>query len=184
MLRKFILIFYALAFTDCQNKSTINLAQAEALLKKTIHFPLIIEEKIDLEDWSTARKMRKMGLDKNGYVLLNTHFFYRGKRILFTPKAQPFLGKHYLKRDIWGETRIQVIQQGVKNLDKIVAIKFARNANRATIMYKIKYSNLNPFSNLNSSISGSDDDIHMISFEFVNGKWINIQYPGEEFMGW
>ncbi|MFC0185410.1 hypothetical protein SAMN04515674_103193 [Pseudarcicella hirudinis] len=178
--KRFILSISIFLVISCKKPQLLDEPLARQLILKTFSFPVLIEEEFNLNSFTTAREMKALKLDKRGYVCLNAHFFDNRKRIVFTRKARPFLGKISVKESFWSKNIYQTLKLGVLHFERISSISFSHDGHRAKIRFKVK-TQLTPFYPLRTNPDWWE---HEVAFYFSGYSWNYEPNPREEFMGW
>lgn len=139
-----ILFTATIILTSCSYGKLDKQTAMDAITREK-SFPVILDYDIYCSDPAHARKIEKVGLEKEGLVTIQQtqKLVDAGKPlILFTSKAQAYLLPTPEKDKA---LNIQKVKISEENLTKIISIKEDRSSNTAIVTYMTSYKNLTPF---------------------------------------
>lgn len=152
------LLLVSSILVGCSSKPTPE--ELQALIVAQEGYPRQRDMTLDLANVYHAAYLTRAKLDEQGYVKVNTKLSARDpenmKRIEFTDKAKPFLigeveEKQQKSASLLGGTYRafnQKIATYKVDFDKILAVRFNKDANKAIVKYQAVFKGLTPFANV------------------------------------
>jgi hypothetical protein len=179
------LLLVSALVTDCSSKPSQE--ELQAIIVAQEGYPRQRDLTLDLANVYHAAYLTRAKLDEQGYVKVNTKVTINDsenlRRIEFTPKAKPFLigeveEKQQKSASLLGGTYAafnQKIATYKIDFNKILAVRFNKDEDKAIVKYEAVFKELTPFANV-----GAKDQERIQEGETVGKEAYLIKYE----QGW
>ena len=179
------LLLVSALVTGCSSKPSQE--ELQAIIVAQEGYPRQRDLTLDLANVYHAAYLTRAKLDEQGYVKVNTKVTINDsenlRRIEFTPKAKPFLigeveEKQQKSASLLGGTYAafnQKIATYKIDFNKILAVRFNKNEDKAIVKYEAVFKELTPFANV-----GAKDQERIQEGETVGKEAYLIKYE----QGW
>lgn len=179
------LLLVSALVTGCSSKPSQE--ELQAIIVAQEGYPRQRDLTLDLANVYHAAYLTRVKLDEQGYVKVNTKVTINDpenlRRIEFTPKAKPFLigeveEKQQKSASLLGGTYAafnQKIATYKIDFNKILAVRFNKDEDKAIVKYEAVFKELTPFANV-----GAKDQERVKEGETVGKEAYLIKYE----QGW